>query len=480
MSRALRSLSLAALVLALGPLAHASAQASATITFSQYLDRVLDRNLDLVASRRDVTAAEARVQIGARLPDPTISGGLVSFDISHPTGTERRSDTVPGSTQPVCGYASSVGGPLVPCRTQLPTVVGVSIDVPIELGDQQGARMDVARVGVTQAGTGVDDSVRVLRGQAGGFWVDALATQLDLDRLRQTLASLEALVEMNRARVDAGAIGDVELVQSRVEAQMFRAQVLIGEGSARAALLGLGALLAADEDAVPTFAPIGDLGVEPVTFDLAQLVEQAMQNRPDLRRIQLDIDAARASRRLAEAQRWGAIDVMASWLYSVPGTDTQFGQTDYHAVGLMVAIPLPFRLLWHGELDEANAMEAAADARYAQARQRLEVEIRQVLTRYDAAVQARALFDQSVIADAERVLEATRYQYEHGGASLVAVLVAQRTVNEVYAAYIDAQQAHAHALVDVETAAGIWDIDFDSSHVPPAAPPPAPPSAPSP
>ncbi len=446
----------------------ASAQATPTISFSQYLDRVMDRNLDLAATRRDVTAAEARVQIGARLPDPTISAGLVSFDISHPTGTEIRTEqTTETPAQPLCGYPTGPGGATVPCRSQLPTVVGAALDVPIELGDQQGGRMDVARVGVAQAGIDVEDAVRVLRGQAAGSWVDALATRRDLERLQQTLASLEALVSMNQARVDAGAIGDVELVQSRVEAQMFRAQVLAAEGQARAALLGLSALLGTEDGVEPTFTPTGELRMEPVAFDLRQLVDEAMRNRPDLRHVQLDIDAARAARRLAEAERWGSIDVMASWLYSVPGTDTQYGQTDYHALGLMVAIPLPFRLLWHGEIDEASAMEAAADARYQQARQRLEVEIRQALARYEAAVAARALFDQSVVADAEHVLEATRYQYEHGGASLVAVLVAQRTVNDVYGAYNDALAAHAHALVDLETAAGIWDVDFE-----PAAPAP--------
>ena len=88
---------------------------------------------------------------------------------------------------------------------------------------------------------------------------------------------------------------------------------------------------------------------------------------------------------------------------------------------------------------------------------------------YYTAEKARSLFDASVIADAEHVLEATRYQYEHGGASLVAVLVAQRTVNDVYGAYNAALAAHAHALVEVETSAGIWDVDFDDSV---GAPPP--------
>ncbi len=455
---------------ALAPASLVSAQATATVTFGRYLDRVMDRNLDLAAARTDVSAAEARVQVGARLPDPTLSVGLLSFDVSHPTRTETRQDT-DANGDLLCGYPTGAGGSAVPCRSQLPTVVGAAIDVPIELGDQQGARMDVARVGVSQADQDLENAVRMLRGEAAGVWIDALASQMRLERLRRTLTSLEALVQTNETRVAAGSIGEIELVQSRVEAQMFRAQVLTAEGQARAALLGLSALLRVEDGAAPDFTPAGSLSFDARTFDLDALVASAMETRPDLRRIQLDIDAARASRSLAERQRWGTLDVSLSWLYSVPGTDTQFGQSDYHALGLMFGIPLPFRLLWSGEVDEARAMESAADQRYQQARQRLEVEIRQALARYEASVAARQLFDQSVIEDAEHVLEATRYQYEHGGATLVAVLVAQRTVNEVYAAYNEALAAHAHALVDLETAAGLWDVSFDQPTTPPAPTP---------
>ena len=260
-----------ALTLVLSIPVAASAQATPTITFSTYLDRVIARNLDLAASRRDVTAAEARIQIGARLPDPTISGGLLSFDISHPTRTEQRTDT-DGNHDLTCHYntgaVGTMGAAAVPCLSQLPTVVGGSIDVPIELGDQQGGRMDVARVGVSQAGAGVEDAIRTLRGQAGSVWVDALATQLDLDRLRATLTSLEALVAMNEARVTAGAIGDVELVQSRVEAQMFRAQVLTAEGQARASIAGLSALLSVEDGPDTSFMPDGDLRMATRTFVL--------------------------------------------------------------------------------------------------------------------------------------------------------------------------------------------------------------------
>ena len=40
------------------------------------------------------------------------------------------------------------------------------------------------------------------------------------------------------------------------------------------------------------------------------------------------------------------------------------------------------------------------------------------------------------------------------------MLEAQRTVNDVYLDYIDALAEHAHALVAIELAAGIWDVQL--------------------
>jgi len=65
-----------------------------------------------------------------------------------------------------------------------------------------------------------------------------------------------------------------------------------------------------------------------------------------------------------------------------------------------------------------------------------------------------------VLADADKVAEATLYSYQRGGATLLEVLDAQRTVNEVYLDYFDALAQHAKALVAVEASAGLWDIHF--------------------
>jgi cobalt-zinc-cadmium efflux system outer membrane protein len=440
MSHRLRIASAMALALASAVASPAAAQAGIpTMSFSQYLESVLERNLDLDAARSDVGAARARVERASRLPDPRLWGGISQFDISHPTGRE------PG-----------VGG----ASAQLPTSTVMQLDIPIELGDRQGRRMDVARVGTRQADSRVEDRTRTLRGQAAHAWVDALAARLARERLQHTLDSLDQLVSTTEAGVRGGAFGEVTLLQSRVEAQLFRARVLSAQGEARAAVLGLSALLGDHESIAEDVVPSGDLAFEPRHFVIADLLETAAENRPDLRVAALDIDAGRAEEALAEADRWGDITVSVNWLYSFPGEQTQFAQTQYHTLGLFVGIPLPFRLAWRGEIDEAIAHREAADSRFRAAERRLEVEVRQALARYEAAVEAARVFDESVLTDAARVLEAARYEYERGGSNLLAVLVAQRTVDEVLRAHTEAQAAHAHALVDLETAAGIWDVSF--------------------
>jgi outer membrane protein, heavy metal efflux system len=49
---------------------------------------------------------------------------------------------------------------------------------------------------------------------------------------------------------------------------------------------------------------------------------------------------------------------------------------------------------------------------------------------------------------------------EGGKSSLVDVLNAHQAINQVYVDYYNALSEQAKALVALETAAGIWDVDF--------------------
>jgi len=124
-------------------------------------------------------------------------------------------------------------------------------------------------------------------------------------------------------------------------------------------------------------------------------------------------------------------------------------------------VPLPFaRAQYRGELDGAMAGRSQADRWVAAAELQVEVEVRQALARYQATVERLELYTAGILTDADEVLAATTYNYHHGGATLIEVLEAERTVNEVYLAYLQALADHAHALVGVELAMGTWDLRF--------------------
>ena len=52
------------------------------------------------------------------------------------------------------------------------------------------------------------------------------------------------------------------------------------------------------------------------------------------------------------------------------------------------------------------------------------------------------------------------YSYDRGETSLLEVLNAQRTFNEIQSSYIEILVDNYMALVELERATGIWDMNF--------------------
>jgi len=135
---------------------------------------------------------------------------------------------------------------------------------------------------------------------------------------------------------------------------------------------------------------------------------------------------------------------------NTPATDT---------IGATLSVPLPLaRRIYRGELDAATAAQGQAAAQLRTVELMVAVEVRQALARYQATVDRLKLYTGGILTNADKVLDSMTYNYVRGGATLLEVLEAQRTVDDVYLAYYQALTDHAHALVAVEQAAGIWDL----------------------
>lgn len=78
---------------------------------------------------------------------------------------------------------------------------------------------------------------------------------------------------------------------------------------------------------------------------------------------------------------------------------------------------------------------------------------------YNAVGQQVKQFENGLLADAQKVLQGKIYSYKRGETSLLEVLNAQRTWNEVQQSYYQTLYSYAAALVELERAAGTWDIE---------------------
>jgi len=396
------------------------------LSFRGYLHQVQTSNLDLLAQRYSVDIARAQVMAAKVFPDPVLSGGISQVDVS--------------------GQAA-------------PLMSTLGLTLPLELGGKRSARVDVAQREVSVAEAELDDALRKLRAEAAQAFVDALAARRVLLRKQQTLQSLQRLVAVNEKRVQTGDIGEVALMQSRVESQHYRAEVVAAEGELRALEQSLRQYLgraAPPREQAPQIT--GELSLPPREFTLDALIEHASRERPDVRARRMAMAASAARLRLAQRNRWIDVSLNVSWqrsLYSEP-----FASPQYDALSAILSLPLPFSRVYRGEVAAAEGGAAQSQLGHQAAALRAEVEVQQALTRYQASVQQLAVYNTGLLADAERVHAATLYSYQRGSATLLEVLNAQRTVDDVHLSYTAALAAHAHQLIAVEQAAGIWDIEF--------------------
>jgi cobalt-zinc-cadmium resistance protein CzcA len=397
-----------------------AAAAAHPLPFSGYLERVLTANPDLGAARAGVAIAGAQVDVAKIFPDPEISLGASQVDVSHQGN---------------------------------PTTGGVQLSIPIELGGKRSARVAVARSGADAARLDYDDAVRALRSAAASAFADALHARLVLALKEEEYGGLARLVTINERRLAAGDVAEVALVQSRVEARQFQADVLAATGDRRAADAALLQLLGPAAGGEAELEPAGDLRAVPSQLDASRALA-TLESRPDIRAARVRVEQASRQVKLEEANRVSDVTLGVGWQHNfpVPGTPAA------DMVGASLSIPLAFSRVHTGALDAARAGQRQAESQLASVSARATSELRQALARFEAAADRVRLYESGALADADAVLEKTLYNYQRGGATLVEYLIAQRTTADVHLAYFDALNDRAHAVAAVEQASGLADL----------------------
>jgi len=398
------------------------------ITFDQFLKEVAQANLDYAAQRYNVSIAEASVAAAKVFPNPTL-GLTGGFDVTQ-SGSER-----------------------------LPSTAGAALTQTLELGGKRKYRILGARQSYAATAATLDGFLRNLKLDAAGAFADALALARSAEQKRQSAEYLRRLAETQRARLRAGDISQADLLQTQVEQQQFQNEVLAAQGDAEKAAEALAGFLGRNRGQT-VLIPKGSLETTNRQFDVSRLLADALRTRPDLVALRHTRDAAQSKFHEEKANRIPNVDVGAAVTHSTDSENSIAPSPEFNSLGLTLSLPIP---LWNrNEAAIATARYAAEQAhtQLQAAELKTEVQLRQAFTSYQSAVERVGNYQSGILKDADALLEAKRLSYQRGQSSLLELLDAQRTDNEVRSSHNSALADKAKALIELQRAAGIWDIQF--------------------
>lgn len=399
-----------------------------TISFDDYINEVVRRNLDLAIQRSSIAISQAGVTSAKERPDWSLDLGFPSADLSNQ-----------GS----------------------PTTWSSGLNVPFELGGKRKARVRAATADVATTNSDYEDALRQSRAAAADAFIDSLGSREILQSKQKSLGEFDRIVQVNEERVRVGDIGEIELVQSRVNRDQFRADVITAQADVLSADLALGQQLGQPQRLSSQLpVPVGRLEISGRTFAVEDLVASSFQNRADVISKTRALNAAELRIDLAKTNLIPDVNFGGAYTHTGLGTGG-FAQPPDNTLsfGLSANIPVS-RLRYQGEVEAARAARTQAELQLSAVRLRVETEVRTAYSRYQASVQRLELYRSGMLKNADRVLEARLYAYQRGGATLLEVIDAQRTSADVYLSYSQALVEHAHALVALEQTAGVWDVNF--------------------
>lgn len=336
----------------------------------------------------------------------------------------------------------------------------------------------------------------------------AVAAQRAWEISRENLGLVEQLLKITEARLEAGAVGslDVNLVRGlklRTEVDQRNARLVAATAKRTlATLLGLDA--PAEDLALidPLPAPIA------VSIDAERLVEVARDSRLDLRaardavaaaearvefeyakvfqNVELSFELERNARRALPGRNIAADTARASianGALTAPEIESR-GQRrlarsqEIEAIlgpGLSVTLPLFDQN--QAQIAKAKLAMQEADALLEFLQRAVAQETREAVDRAMTAWGIARTYESEVLPQAQTTLELSQSSYQAGQTAILNVIDAQRSLLETRQAYIAALQSAATALVDLERAtarpaADLLKIAFSETQ--PASTQPAP------
>ena len=402
------------------------AQTPVTLSYTQYMTSVINDNLGYAAEKLNVPAAQAEVTAAKVFNDPNLS----------------------------VSYYNNENNTL-----QMGEGVEVELSKTFTFG-KRGANIALAKSEQALAEALLADYFRQLRADATVTYLEALRQQRLYQVKQRTYEHMRQLAESDSLRFRLGEIREVDATQSLVEAGVLRNELAQAQSELYRAFSDL-RLMMGSFGTDTLFVPEGELQLPARSFVLAELLDEAMRERTDLVVASRNKEVASKALKVTRRERNTDVDLSIAVSRNARVHNEEAPAPPFTGVTAGIAIPLKFSNFNKGSVRAARFREQQAELQYQEACLTVQTEVMQAYRTYEVCSQQVEAYDNELLRQAAEVMEGKNYSYQRGEVSLLEVLDAQRTYDDVQAQYIETLFNYSVALVELERAVGLWDITLE-------------------
>jgi outer membrane protein, heavy metal efflux system len=382
----------------------------------ELIQEVLARNPELVATRKQWEASTNRIAQVRSLDDPILS--LQLWNVPQPFNVARTENHIFGLSQ--------------------------NLPFPGKLG----LKGEVASRSADMSEQAVRAKERELVVRLKQSYYDLFLAQKAVQIHHEQVELLRQFVEITNSKFRAGKGSQADVLKAQVELSLlFQHLPVLGQRRKTAEAM-LNTLL--DRD---TSSPLGiaqEPSQAPIETPLDDLHGLALNDRPEIKAAELDVQRSEQSRALAQRQYYPDFNVAFQRFQNYQAND---------GFGAYVAMSIPFAF-WTKPKYDAGVQEAEAAVAVAQAQQHTlenmtRFQINDLLAKFRATDQVATLYRTTILPQAEQSLEAARVGYRAGKTGFLDLIDTQRAWRGFQLEYFKALVDRQHRLAELEQVVGI-------------------------
>jgi len=380
-----------------------------------------ERNWDLLAAKSGVDAATAQLLMAKEFPNPTANWNTYKIGANE--------------------AATSQGNGLL--DRSYDTIA--AINQLIEIGGKRKDRQAAARAGVLGAKARFLDAKRTLDQGVTKAYVAVLLAEENKRVLRESGSYMRHEQEIAEERFKAGDLAESDLKQIQVSVEQY----VLQEDAAKAAAVQA---RTAVEILLGVSRPKGDWqpydSLEQISGSSpSQPISSTNALRPDVLAAKTDWRAAEDNLKLAKAMRIPDPTVSLGYEHNPPG-----GGPPVDTLNIGMSFPLPIWNQNKGAIDAARAAVEQSRLAFAKLQAQMISDVVNAEAAFDEASSRLKRYHEQIRPQSASARESVVFKFEKGGATLVDLLEAERTDNDVRLATAQAMADTASTAADLTAA----------------------------